>query len=89
MGCGDDDESRSQEKTAARGGCHRSVAREIPDRLQDVGGLRKNRLFEERVVGHGRVERGHAADRGIEVLEEVILPGSADVLKAIRILAAY
>ena len=49
-----------------------SVAREVLDGLQHVRRLRQDDLFEIRAVGDRGVERGDAADRRVEVFEQLV-----------------
>ena len=41
------------------------------NRLQDIGGLRQDRVFELGVVGDRRIERADASDRRVEILEQL------------------
>src|SRR6267143_1915803 len=48
-----------------------SVPRRLPDRLQNVGRLREDGLFEVGVVRDRTVQRSHALPGGVEVLEQL------------------
>src|SRR5712691_12830159 len=48
-----------------------SVPRRLPDRLQNVGRLREDGLFEVGVVRDRTVQRSHALHGGVEVLEQL------------------
>src|SRR5262245_41861787 len=52
-------------------GRERLVLLGFEQRLEDVRGLREDGFLEIRRVRHGRVERTHTTDRGVEILEQL------------------
>src|SRR5262252_691341 len=55
------------------------ISHDLLDRLQHVGGLREDFLLEIRMVRDGRVERRDAANRRVEVLEELVGDARGDL----------
>ena len=80
-GCAAGSEARSMTMPSAAPalGMRESVRSRLLDGFQNVGRLRQDDFFERRVVGHRRVERGDAADRGVELAEQLAGDASGDL----------
>ena len=65
------------------GGCavaiSRSVSAQIKNRFEDSVGLRKDRVFQHRLIGHERVHCAYALDGRVEVVEEFVGNASGDL----------
>src|SRR5687768_8370337 len=50
----------------------RLIRREIADGVENIRRARQDRFLENRRVGHRTIERGHAFDRRVEILEQLV-----------------